>query len=271
MQLKDNRRSDRISVELPIQVSGSDTMGREFFEEGRTDVIDRHGAKILVARKLAPQQELTIKCLENGREAAVRVVGQIEEGPGGHGYGVMLIDPHVDLWGIKFPPRGESEDAVGRVVLECLACHTREVAYLGEFELEVLEASQRLSRQCKLCADLTVWKKSFSEAPPGPESAPVRPLEWSEKRREPRRELRVTACVRSRKLGEDIVMTHDVSRGGVCFESSRRYAAGLEVEVAIPYAKGGGNIFVAGRIAYVKESEASKSFICGLEYREPKS
>ncbi len=266
------RRSDRVWVELPIQILGSDATGRDFFEAGQTTVVSRNGAKIRVDRKLAPEQELTIKCLDTGREAVVRVAGQIESGPQGYTYGVSFVDPEANLWGIEFPPPVDSEDVVGRIVMECLACHTREVAYLDDFELEVLEANQSLSRHCKRCSDASVWKKSFGEVAAEPEpSRPAPPAEHRVKRRELRRPLQVSACVRSREFGDDIVMTRDISRGGLCFESTKRYAEGWKIEVAVPYSTGGGNIFIAGRIAYAKESPSAEVVVYGVAYLEYKN
>jgi hypothetical protein len=219
-----------------------------------------------VARKLAPQQELTIKCLETGREADVRIVGQIEAGSQGYTYGVSLIDPEINPWGIEFPPIAESEHAIGRAVMECLACHTREVMYLDDFELEVLEANQRLSRHCKRCSDASVWKKSFTEVAPEPEpTASGPPPEPREKRREPRRPLRVNACVRSVEFGDDMVMTRNVSRGGLCFQSTKRYSKAWKIEAAVPYSKGGGNIFLAGHIVWT-ESLPGEVLLYGVEY-----
>jgi PilZ domain-containing protein len=271
MEDKDTRRSDRISLELALEVSGSDATGREFFEAGRTTVVSRHGAKIVVARKLVPQQEITVRCLETGQEAVGRVVGQIEAGPENYTYGILLVDPEANPWGIEFTAAARSSGVVGRVVLECFACHTREVAYLDEFELEVLEANQSLTRYCKRCTDTSLWKKSFGQPTPEPEvPRPRVPEEPRKTRRSPRREMKVVACVRSHEFGEDLVTTRNVSRGGICFESSKRYGEGWKVEVAVPYSKGGGNIFVPGRIAYARESPATDVVVYGVAYTEQK-
>ncbi len=272
---EDVRRSDRIAVELALEVLGTDANGRDFFEAARTTLVAQHGAKIVMARKLAPQQEITLRCLGTGREAVGRVVGQTGAAEAGYSYGISLLKPEPNFWGIDFPPLSESKDAVGRVVLECQACHFKEVAYLDEFELEVFEVNQSLSRHCKRCTDATVWKRSFGEPTAEPVKTPPPPVtsaERPEKRREPRRELRVSACVRSKELGEDIVTTRNVSRGGVCFESSRRYAHGARIEVAVPYAQGGGNIFVTGRIAWAAQaSPGTETNLYGVAYLERKT
>jgi len=273
---EDVRRSDRVAVELSLEVLGTDANGRGFFEAARTALVAQHGAKIVMARKLAPQQEITLRCLETGREAVGRVVGQTAASDESYTYGISLLNPEANFWGIDFPPLSESKDAVGRVVLECQACHFKEVAYLDEFELEVFEVNQSLSRHCKRCTDATVWKRSFGEPTAEPAKTappPVAPMaERQERRREPRRELGVTACVRSKELGEDIVTTRNVSRGGACFESLRRYVHGASIETAIPYAKGGGNIFVTGRIAWAAQASAgSETNLYGVAYLERKT
>jgi PilZ domain-containing protein len=272
---EDVRQSDRVAVELLLEVLGTDANGRDFFEAARTTLVAHQGAKIVMARKLAPHQEITLRCLETGREAVGRVVGQTGASEDGYTYGISLLNPEAKFWGIDFPRLSESKDAVGRVVLECQACHSKEVAHLDEFELEVFEVNQSLSRHCKRCTDATVWKRSFG----GPAGEPVKtppppvtPAERQEKRREPRGELRVTACVRSKELGEDIVTTRNVSRGGACFESSRRYTHGASIEVAIPYAKGGGNIFVTGRITWAAQpSPGTETNLYGVAYLEHKT
>ncbi len=259
------RRSDRVSVELPIQISGTDALGEAFLINGRTVVVSRHGAKILLARKLAPEQELTIQCVRSGQEADARVVGQIGEGPEGFFYGVSFLDSKANPWGIDFPPLSEAEQAVGRMVLECVRCHTRELVYLDRVELEVLESNQSLSRHCKRCADTSLWKKSFAEVP-GPGVSSSAAAAGAERRREPRRALRVTACVRSLEFGEELVWTRDVSRGGLCFESKRKYMRGWQIEVAVPYTLGGGNIFLRGRIAYACELPSAGASLYGVCY-----
>ncbi len=259
------RRSDRVSLELPIQVSGTDALGEAFLDNARTVLVARHGAKILLPRKLAPEQELTIKCVQSGQEAVARVVGQIGGGPEGFFYGISFGETIANPWGIDFPPLSESESAVGRVALECVRCHSREVIYLDKVELEVLEANQTLSRHCKRCVDTSLWKKPFAGVP-SPGAPPCGPITGEERRREPRHALRVTACVRSLEFGEELVWTRNVSRGGLCFASKKRYVRGWQVEVAVPYSREGGNIFLPGRIAYAYQLPSSEVSAYGVCY-----
>jgi PilZ domain len=260
------RQSERISLALLIQVTGSNLFGDVFLCEGRTEVVSQNGARIRLTQNLAPDQEITIRCVETGKEAAARVVGRLSRKSKESVYGVVLLNSPTHPWGINFPPRGDSAGAVGRIVLECLACHTRELAYLDGFELEVLESNETLSRFCKRCTDSTMWKKSFEPPPAAQAEHDPDSRNGQERRRESRREVRTIACVRSREFGEDLVKIRNVSRSGLCFEGRRTYEKDWAIEVAIPYSSGGGNIFLPARIARIQSVSPGAFTLYGVEY-----
>jgi len=281
MQNSRSRQGDRVSVVLPIQVTGTNLFGDVFLCEGRTELVSQHGAKILLRQNLSPDQEITVHCLETGKESAARVIGRINGKQKQNSYGISLLEPERNPWGISFPPRGDSAGAVGRIVLECLACHTRELAYMDGFELEVLESNGDLSRYCKRCRDSTIWKKSFGSVSAEPSSSTAEPSsstpepsssstaaaeKGEEKRREARRDIKVIACIRTREFGEDLVKARNVSRSGLCFESRRAYEKDWEIQVAIPYSSGGGNIFLPARIARVQPLTHDVLNLCGVTY-----
>jgi rRNA maturation protein Nop10 len=262
-------KSDRISVEMALVVAGSDLMGKTFMADGKTTLIGRQGANIVLPHMLAPHQEINVRCVETGKEADARVVGQLGQAEGSYTYSVEFLNPTSNPWGIEFPPAAEGDEAVGRVVLECGGCHIRELIYLNESELEVLETSNSLARHCKRCVDYTVWKKSTVEGGVIETSAPapVKTLERTgNERRESRREVHVTTCVRSVDFGDDIVKSRNASRGGLCFESNRQYSKGWKIEVAIPFTRGGANIFLSGQIARVQPTQDSSLTIYGVAY-----
>lgn len=204
---------------------------------------------------LAPEHELTTRCLATSKESDARLVGKIGGGPEGCFYGVEFLDPEVDLWDIEFPPLAESEMAVACLLLECVRCHTRELTYLDALEAEVFEANQCLSRHCKRCTAMSIWKSSLVTAAGEQIPLPVQPHPISEppaapptrtenERKEVRIHLEMTACIRHPQYGEEIVATENVSRGGFCFKSPKRYTEGLILEVAVPYSPSAGNIFM---------------------------
>jgi hypothetical protein len=267
------RRSDRVVIELPILVTGTDCLGDMFLEQSKTSVVDRHGAKIVLTRKLVPDQEITVRCYPTGRESDARVVGQIGTSlEGAFYYGIALLDPDIDLWGIEFPPVEEAEGAVGRVLLECVRCHTRDLVYLCEFEAEVLEANRYLSRQCRQCRDATVWREATAageELPAAAKAAPEAPApakRTKNDRKHVRLDLKVNVCIRHPQYGEEVVVTENVSRGGFRFRSKKHYAEGWLIEAALPYTPGGPNIFAAARIMYAAELGTSGESAYGVAY-----
>jgi hypothetical protein len=78
--------------------------------------------------------------------------------------------------------------------------------------------------------------------------------------------MRVTACVRSARHGQDIVKTRDVSRGGLCFTSPWIYQVGEDVEVAVPYSREGGNIFLPARIVRFQHLASEGTRVYGIVY-----
>lgn len=300
MDAAQTRRSDRVSLEVPIQISGTDEAGRVFMDDTKALQLSRHGAKILLGRKLVPDQEIMIRCLENSLEAETRVVGLIREESEGYSYGVEFLDPDANLWNIEFPPMSESERGVARIVLECACCRSRELVYLNELEAEVFESNKTLSRHCKRCTGMTLWKEARGplpgdSAPPRSQAVP-RPIESSPRpetpaaaspkppavappkepavapqatpteRRKSGVRLNLTACIRHAHLGEEVVVTENISREGLGFKSSKHYAEGWSVEVAVPYSVGAGNIFVQGRVTRLEAVPAEGLTLYGVSY-----
>jgi len=270
------RRSDRIAIELPIVVTGSDAMGSGFLEQGITAVIGRHGAKILLQRKLAPHQEINVRCLNTSKESDARIIGQVGGTLDGFFYyGVELLDSDTNIWDIEFPPVDESEVAVGRVLLECIRCHSRELVYLHEIEAEVFEVNRSLSRSCRKCADLSVWRdthlradEELPQAAPEPTVMPPSPppKRTRNDRKHLRLDLKVEVCIRYPQYGEEVAQTVNVSRGGFRFKSKKHYREGWVIEAALPYQRGGANIFAAARIVYAGEAPSERVNVYGVAY-----
>ena len=95
---------------------------------------------------------------------------------------------------------------------------------------------------------------------------PLRSKRAEDKRRHVRVVVHMTVCVRHGFLGEDLVSTEDVSRGGFRFKSRKRYSVGAQLSVAVPFAPGGANIFVPARIAHVRELLGDNTFVYGVTY-----
>jgi PilZ domain len=260
------RQCERISLALPVEVIATDLFGDVFLCQGFTEVVSQTGARVRLKQNLAPDQEVTVRCLETGKEAAARVVARINGKSGQNVYGIMLLNPETQPWGIKFPQRGDSVAAVGRIVLECLSCHTRELVYLDGFELEVLESSETLSHFCRRCTDSTMWRKTYEPFPIATSEDETSARTGQDARREARHDVRTVACIQSREHGEELVRVRNVSRIGLCFEGRRAYEKDSKIEVAIPFSSGGGNVFLPARIVRVQNLPPGTVTLHGAEY-----
>lgn len=253
-----NRQSDRVTLSLPIRIIGTDPLGREFRDEARTILVTRHGGRILLARELDPQTEITIRFARLNREAKALIVGKAGESSDGYQYGVRILDTNVNLWGIHFPEAAEAESAVGRVLLECTSCHAQEVACLDGLALGVFQANRTLSRPCKCSPAMTAWSEVSIDG--RVETAPAAPVAvgtklFSTARTRNLREgleqsWKIHACVKSSGFGEEIVLTDNPTRNGVRYMSEHKYEEGEKVEIAIPYQQAGGNIFIPAQVKW---------------------
>jgi hypothetical protein len=181
------RRSGRISKEIPILLFGSDIDGYIFTEETRAVVLSRHGAGIISRYRLMPEQELVLRWKEAAREAEVRVVGEVAQQGSYHTYGVAFMDDKLNFWQLEFPPGPAQQERPLVLFLECGACHETVELLNGDFEYDICAIHGGLTRFCKQCGMLTVWRQpqdAFPAAPRRPKQEEVRPLAWTEQKKE---------------------------------------------------------------------------------------
>jgi hypothetical protein len=278
------RRSDRVSLILLLEASGTDINGQEFADPARTMQINRTGAVILLDRDLRPDQHIDIKrkaASEAHRHSKVRVVGQFGRQKEGYVYGIEILQPESDVWGIEFPPIAESEEAVARMLLECTYCRGREVVYLNELELRGFETTRGIARHCKTCGVPSIWsqaphedeKKLASRAARGRRGqAAAGEIPASGEQRERQRlrmKTRLTACIRQANEDDELAVCEDISPVGMCFRSKRRYHAETAISVAVPYSPEAANIFLPARVIYCEQMPKAGLFRHGVEYRRP--
>ena len=87
------------------------------------------------------------------------------------------------------------------------------------------------------------------------------------RRKHPRTKVSYKACIRRSGFTDDIVTCEDMSKGGICFRSRKKYFERTAIEVAVPYSPGGNAIFVPAEIAWVVEITKDKLYKCGVAYR----
>ena len=269
------RRSERILLSIPVQIDGATPKGDYFSETTRTVVINRHGARILLKHTVVPGAKIKISNLSARREGEFRVIGPT--GPAtedGGEWGVECKDESFNIWGIEFPPPIQG-DTRGSALLECRTCHRNVVTDISLVELDVLTSSGLLTLECEECGKPTSW--SYSEQPrtiaPGTGESPSPSPEatGAHQRLYKRAALRLPIQVRDYYGGKELTKSENVSKGGLCFTSERKYEVGSGVLVTCPYDPRGNNIEVRARVVRRQPITGSARFIYGVAYEQTAS
>jgi hypothetical protein len=263
------RRSERVLLVVPIRISGEAGDGQKFSEDGQTLDVSRYGATISVGRRLQTTQNITIMRIAPSNQAVARVTREISGLPRSV-YGVEFLDQAVNLWDITFPPIADSEKAVLRILLRCLACQRLEVAYLDEFEAEIFLVQHNLPRLCSRCGGLTTWTQPYGQMSDAGEvfntSRLVRGSDVGERRSRARVRIETVACIRHPDADlDEVVVAADIARGGLSFFSPTKYAQGLLIEVAMPYSSRVPNIFAPARITHYRIVDG-RNFAYGVSF-----
>jgi hypothetical protein len=274
----DKRRSDRLMLTVPLLVSGVDAQGRQFKDNARTVTLNRHGARIALARVLVSGQTVRLTNLVVHREADFRVVGPLTpHSEKGGEWGVECLDGQKDLWGIQFPPPPAGEQAESAALLECRTCHTVAMMRTSLVDIEVLETAGLLAKPCETCKTITPWgqaeKQVAMNAPPeesvmlaeagaGSTTAPGINL-----RRHRRVALQLPVLIRDYSGAFEITKSENVSKGGFCFASEKDFLIGEGVMVACPYSGANHqNLEVSGKIVRRQNIDGSNRKIYGVRY-----
>ena len=72
--LKMNRRSTRLTIAIPVVISGHDSQGNKFSESVHTLMVNKHGGKMATARHFALGTQILIENPALGVAAKAQVV-----------------------------------------------------------------------------------------------------------------------------------------------------------------------------------------------------
>jgi PAS domain S-box-containing protein len=103
------RRSDRALITVPVQVTGTDEAGEVFSEKTCTTAVSRYGCGISLPRALRPNEEVRISRLDNGDWQTGRVVGRMNVQSDYPLYGVEIVRPCDEFWGVHFSSSDERQ------------------------------------------------------------------------------------------------------------------------------------------------------------------
>jgi PilZ domain len=272
------RRSGRIGKEIPVLLIGTNADGRVFTEETHTVVVSLHGAGVVSTQRLIAEQELVLRWKETGREADMRVVGEIAEQGRFHTYGMAFVDETLDFRRTRFPPATDGQARPAVLLLECAGCHTVVELLNGDFEYDICAIHGGLTRHCDDCDMLMIWKRSTQLMPSvrpkkkpqptrekwPPEQPSLAPKKHSSPKKSPSPSSKAAQP-------EPTVACIDMAKGGVSFRSRNEYATGTMIQISVPFAaeaREAPAIFVSARIMNVRKIPGGDLFRCGVQFNK---
>lgn len=98
------RRSMRVLLSVPIQVSGKTADNKAFMEETRTLVVNAHGALISLTANVSKGQQITVANKATTKSLNCRVVHLGNQTAGRNQAGIEFVQPCGSFWQIDFPP-----------------------------------------------------------------------------------------------------------------------------------------------------------------------
>ncbi len=264
---KNLRRSERVSLDLRVRVSGTAERGEDFSGEGHTVDVSHDGAAIIVDRDLHVGQTIKIRRVGVNKEALARVVEYYKNNASGaRVFGITLADTRVNLWDIVFPTPAGLDKAVLRALLRCVACGRLEVSYLNEFESDLFLNHNSVARLCAQCNGWTTWTRPYGDFAATPAEAlesNVSDSQTRNRRSHERLRTETVGCVRHPAFGNEVVLVSNLAREGLSFYSANQYPEGAYIEMAIPYTSKAPNIYSLVRIVGTRKGKDGSL----IEYR----
>lgn len=235
---KDQRRSERLWLTVPVHVEGADSAGRDFKCEARVINLNRHGARIQVRRQLAQSQPIRLKSPEGQHQADFQVVSIFAAaGSRDVEYGAECLSKTQNFWQIEFPPPENIESEVSRVLLECKKCNTMALLPLTLSEVQAVRSMGWVGKSCPVCAGISLWKyahvgKSQNQPEPHTIDAHRKPTSWiatsveTSARSHRRVYVIMPLGIRDAHGNQEITRTENISKCGFCFASEKNYKLG---------------------------------------------
>jgi len=275
---QNKRRTERVLLRIPIEISGEDSGGKAFQEKTFTLIINRHGARVALRAHVRPGTLVTVKNLQSTLSARFRIVGpsgrSLGEGPE---WGVECLQQRIDFWGISFPEIGGTSPKPELVdsLLECSSCRSRELAQLT---LQQYRAANQASvrRECAKCRMSTEWRFVSEEGQRGmgasalpATGAPVSEAEQGKDRRRAKRlTVKLPVRIRLQDGSEEVTKTENLSKTGVCFASGLSMRAGDRIFVTVGYSPGGSESEIAADVRWRKELDEAGRALYGVHLQQ---
>lgn len=99
-RFREKRRGRRMNSRVPVRLEWDGVAGNRFNLEAHTRVINPYGCMVVIEQSLDIDHRLALTNLATQTSNAAVVVWKGSQRPDGWEYGIELVAPEMDFWGL---------------------------------------------------------------------------------------------------------------------------------------------------------------------------
>lgn len=114
---KERRRTQRVSLTVPLSVHGHNEDGQKFCIHVRSNAVSQHGAQMETEHPFVVGQSVIIVNESNARKVDARIASILRRRDGKTHVGVEFLSSEINFWNMTFPMPGAKplRRAIGNV------------------------------------------------------------------------------------------------------------------------------------------------------------
>ncbi len=98
---REKRRGRRMNSRVPVRLEWENGGGKRISVEAHTRIVNPYGCMVVLQQELALEHRLALTNLATSTSNAAVIVWKGAPRPDGWEYGVELVAPEMDFWGIE--------------------------------------------------------------------------------------------------------------------------------------------------------------------------
>lgn len=100
-RFREKRRGHRMNSRVPVRIEWDDEAGKRSSVEAHTRIVNPYGCMVVLEQSLGLEQRVALTNLAVNSSNAAIVVWKGNSRPDGWEYGIELVAPEMDFWGIE--------------------------------------------------------------------------------------------------------------------------------------------------------------------------
>ena len=98
---REKRRGRRMNSRVPVRLEWDDESGKRMSVEAHTRIVNPYGCMVVLQQSLNLEHRLALTNLAANASNAAIIVWKGNSRPDGWEYGVELVAPEMDFWGLE--------------------------------------------------------------------------------------------------------------------------------------------------------------------------